>query len=280
MYYLFRLFSWQLSWWSERSLSTFASLLARLTFWLFPSRLRVVDQNLQIAFGGQISAAVRKEIAYESVYHFALTCLEFLSVRDGSLGRHVSFEKGLEHLDEALSKGQGVYILCIHMGSWEAMAAGLDRMGYPNLVLTKPVRPRGLGRLVHELRRLNGMGEVIRRRKGDGYRGIVAALNANKCVGFVMDQARPNSPRLSFFGRPAKTNTSFAAIYSKRPAPVIPMYARRVGVHRHQLTVLPEVKFAQLDTQAMSLHVNQVVEQMIEACPEQYFWLHNRWKVR
>lgn len=268
------------------ALNALAKFLTWLGVNLLHRRMKVMMRNLDIVYGDRKSVAEKKQIACTSLYHFILTCLEFLAVRDGSLGQGVECSSsGKKILDTALSRGQGVYILCIHIGSWEAMASGMHRLGYKNVVVTKPVAPESLGKLVRRLRKENGMGEIVRHRRGDGYRGIVQALNQNKCLGFVMDQARPNSPMLNFFGMPAKTNTSFAAIYLKRPAPIIPIISTRCSVHRHELRIFPEVK---LDFEAaeensdlinrLSSKLNQEVEKMILACPEQYFWLHNRWK--
>ena len=98
-----------------------------------------------------------------------------------------------------------------------------------------------------------------------------------------MDQARPGEPKLPFFGHPAKTNTSFAAICRRFRAPIVPSFVLRQSFNRHVQYFLPEVSLEYTgDTDAdilkQSTEFNAVVETCIRRCPEQYFWLHNRWK--
>lgn len=97
-----------------------------------------------------------------------------------------------------------------------------------------------------------------------------------------MDQSRPGEPRLPFFGKPAKTNTGLATIWRRTQAPILPAFIRRVDVNRHVVTILPPVcmsfKSDSEDMTVASAHFNEKMESMIRQAPEQYFWLHNRWK--
>ena len=254
-----------------------------LFFRIFGLRKKLILKNLDIAFGDSKTKAQKERIGFQSYYHFVLTSLEFLAERDGKLGEHVSID-GEHYLAEAKKQGKGAYILCIHMGSWEAMGSALTRMGYPSNVIVKKVGSEKMDRFINDLRRKNGFYSIVRKKKGDAVKGIKQVLERNELVGFVMDQARPGEPMLPFFNKPAKTNTSFAAIHRRIPAPIIPVYITRIKAGHHRLKVLPPLSLDEssdstADVNTKSLAFNRVVEDMIRACPEQYFWMHNRWKL-
>jgi KDO2-lipid IV(A) lauroyltransferase len=169
------------------------------------------------------------------------------------------------------------------MGNWEAMGAACTRRYGPSYVLVKKVGSPNVDRFVSELREKQGFLSIKRRKKGDGYQGIKDALSRNEIIGFVMDQARPGEPKLPFFGKPAKTNTSFAAIWRRNPVPIIPAYINRTGVSKHVLRFFPEIHpvitdDTEKDIIEHSLMFNQVVETHVRTSPEHYFWMHNRWK--
>ena len=101
----------------------------------------------------------------------------------------------------------------------------------------------------------------------------------------MMDQSRPGEPELPFFGVPAKTNTSFAAIWNKRPAPVVPVAIKRTNVMEFEMTFLPEVELEPMEDKSQQIleHsklFNKIVEKIILTCPEQYFWVHDRFRIR
>jgi len=169
------------------------------------------------------------------------------------------------------------------MASWDAQAAVMTRRLATTYVLSKVVGSEGTNRFISELRTKNGFVPIIKRKKGDGFNAIKEKLGNGEIIGFAIDQARPGEPRLDFFGTPAKTNTSLAAIWRKIPAPIIPAFAKRIAPGKHEVIVWPEVNLevsenAKDDIIKHSLLFNQIVEKAIRTNPEQYFWMHNRWK--
>jgi len=256
-------------------------VLAVFVFDVVRLRRSLVLANLRIALPA-LSAVERVQVGRASIYHFILTALEFLrSARHDPLSGIQMV--GVESMHAALSTGQGAFILCFHMGNWEAMGAACNHHIVPSYVLVKKVGSDSVDRFVSEVRRKIGFRWVPRRQKGDGYRAIKEALGRGDIIGFVMDQARPGEPKLPFFGRPAKTNTSLAAIWYRSPAAIVPAFARRTGVGQHVVEFLPPLDLAKTTDQAadilrLSAQFNAVVESCVRRCPEQYFWMHNRWK--
>ena len=190
------------------------------------------------------------------------------------------------NLKAAEKKGQGVYILCFHMGSWEAMGAAMSTHLVPTHVIVKKVGSESVNRFVSQTRLKNRFYFFERKKKGDAFRGILKVLKNKEAVGFAFDQARPGEPRLPFFGKPAKTNTSLAAIQLRAEAPIVPGYAIQHSPFKHKVYFLPEVVLEQpsenMTTEELILErskqFNKIVESVVRKHPEHYFWMHNRWK--
>ncbi len=262
-----------------------ATVLAQALTWLlfdgFRLRRGLMLRNLEIAFPEK-SRAERTRIARLSVQAFVMTAFELFRSQRHDIAGHIEL-RGAEHARKALAAGRGVYVLCFHLGNWEAMGAKCTRVLAPAYVLVKKVGYGGVDRFVSEMRAHNGFLMVKRQKKGDGFTAIKDILTRNEIVGFVMDQARPGEPKLPFFGKPAKTNTSFAAIWRRQPAPIVPAFIRRTKLGEHVLEFFPEVvpvvtEDAGGDVLRHSAAFNAVVEAHVRNYPEQYFWMHNRWK--
>ncbi len=282
MYAALSTLSYSLACLPTKALEGVGHALSFLVFDIMRFRRQLILSNLEIAFGDRYTPEQRVQVGRASVYNFALTILETLVSVRRPIDADVTVQ-GERHLREALAQGKGAYILCFHMGNWEAMAAKMTKAFVPSHVLVKKIRSPGLSRWVEETRRRNGFHWIKREKKGDGFRGIREVLGRGEIVGFAFDQTRPGEPRLPFFGKAAKTNTSFAAIWRRYPAPIVPAYIKRESFGVHTLKFFPEVPMKcssdfEADILAQSQEFNGVLENLIRECPEQYFWLHDRWK--
>lgn len=282
MYQILCFISWILCRLSPQSVDRLGGFFSFMFWSVLGLRKTLVRRNIRRAFGSGISKERVDQIARASYKNFILTVLEFLRSREVNISENTDIE-GREYAEKALEGGRGVYVLCWHMGNWEAMASAITRQLARSTLVVKKVGSKQVDRFVTELRQHNDVSPIIRRKKGDGFRGIMEALDSNSFVGFPMDQARPGSPRLLFFGELAKTNTSFAGILEKRVAPVLPGFVRRIGVGQHLVTFGPEIKLAEGATAEerilkRSQQFNKIIEEYILKYPEHYFWLHDRWK--
>ncbi len=283
MYYLMRLLSRTLGLLSPTALERLAATLTFFVFDLLRFRRKLMLQNLDRAFRTTKSDREKLQIARAAVYNFVQTLLETLRSSTSPLAQNIEL-RGAEHMRAALAKGRGVYVLCFHMGNWEAMAAKVSKEFAPVYAVMKTIGSPGMNRFVEELRTYNGLHWIKRDKKGDGFRGIREVLAQGNIVGFIIDQARPGEPRLPFFGHPAKTNTSFAAIWRRMQAPIVPVHIHRVGFGEHVVTCEPELTMehnkGQVSEDALrnSQQFNDVVERIVRQYPEHYFWFHNRWK--
>lgn len=267
-----------------------AHVLAFISWDILHLRRRVMEKNIEIALGDSCQGRDRSTVGRKSYYHFYLTVLEFLGGGRNDLSTNVEF-KGGEHIHQALEGGNGCYILVAHIGNWEAFGACVSRGFAPAYIAVKNVGSQGVNRFVEERRQLNGLLVVNRSSPGTAIRQMFSVLKRGEIVGFILDQRRPGEPMIPFFGRPTQTNTSLAAIWQRRPAPVIPGVGHRTAVGHHQVEFFPALELPPLlvdpkespeqkeHLHALTLEFNLALEKLIRRYPEQYLWQHNRWKI-
>lgn len=284
-----------MAYWIMTSLSIFLFLLPKplriafakgLAFFLFrimKYKRRLMHENLKRVFADKYSDKKLEDIAYQSILSLCYTLVEFVSARDGRLYKNVKVENR-EVLDEILGRGKGAFVVCAHMGSWEAMGGAMTTLFAPTYVVVKKVGGPSMDRFVNEMRARNKFLVIDRKEgKGSAVKSMVKAFNNNCLVGFVMDQSRPGEPKLPFFGYPAKTNTSLAALAKRFDVPLVAAYNHRRAYGEHTLYVMPEIHLIKTDDEESdiienTIMFNKVIEEIILRCPEQYFWIHNRWK--
>ena len=266
----------------ESVLARMSNALGLFLFDVLRVRRRLMLANIKIAFP-ELEAGAAVQMARQSMKHMVMTFMEMIWVCTHDMASRMKFSNP-EVLIDALTRGKGAYILCTHTGNFEAFAMILSK----NIArVTCPVKrvgsSAGLNRFIFDSRAKQGMDAFFRGKKGEGSLAIKKALSENRLAGIMIDQARPGEPRISLFGKPAKTNTSLGAIWEKYPAPIIAGYCERIGFARHIVHLLPEVVFTSTgdlpaDILVRARTLNSVVEAIVTRCPEQYWWVHDRWK--
>jgi KDO2-lipid IV(A) lauroyltransferase len=216
--------------------------------------------------------------------HLGAVGAEFLgmgSLTREELLRRTTFE-GREHLDEARAQGKGVFILASHQGNWELAGAAVTASVPPVSFVGRRLKNAAVDRKVTGLREAFG-GHAIPHR--NAVRPVLRALREGGIVGFLMDQkALEKEAVLSrFFGRPVATNQGLAVLALKTRAPVVPTFGTRVPggqVVRFQ-PVLEPPDTGDLDERILRFTqaFDATVEAAVRACPEQWFWVHRRWRL-
>lgn len=186
---------------------------------------------------------------------------------------------GLEHLANALAKGRGAILLSAHFVSLEMGLRLMSRVQYGCAVYRPQNNP--LLDVLIQRGRLRVRGALIAR---DDVRGLLAALKANHPVWYPPDQdyGRRHSEFTDFFGRPAATITTPAWLAKLSGAPVVPFYFHRLpGFRGYELVVYPPLEnYPSGDPAADARTQNAVLEEAIRRTPDQYLWVHRRFKTR
>jgi KDO2-lipid IV(A) lauroyltransferase len=150
-------------------------------------------------------------------------------------------------------------------------------------VVVRPLDNPDLEALLAEGRRRSGLGLIPKRR---ALREVQAALARGETVSILLDQdAGRDGAFVPFFGRPASTSRSLALLALRSGAPVLPVFIRRLPSGEHVLTVEAPVVVVDSgdrarDVQEATARFTAAIERQVRSCPEQWFWVHRRWKTR
>ena len=262
----------------------FGALLHRFV----PIRRRVVLDNLRLAFGDRLSETEIVRLAEAHSAHLAHLVWEFVKFPLLSAERRATLAR-VENIEAILrvhERRKGALILTGHFGNWEvATAAAIGR--FPQYrgrfhVLRRPLRPARLDRLV--TRRFQRAGLGVLPKKGALDR-ILACLASGDSVVFVFDQhaGGRDGVVVDFLGHPASTFRSLAILARSTGVPVVPMTAWREGDGKHAvrfeepLEWIPHADPGE-EIRLNTRRYNEVLESFVLRRPEQWFWVHRRWK--
>jgi len=261
-----------------------ADALGFALYHLVPRFRRIPQGNLRIAFGESCSEAALQRLARRSLQNSCRMALEFLKLQvlsRGELDRMVELE-GTEHLDAALAQGRGAILLTAHYGNWEFMGARFITAGYPLSVIARDQDDEGVTRLVNDSRQGKGL-RVLRRSE---VREALKCLRRNEALGILADQnTAVGGVFVDFFGKPAATATGPALLALRTGAAVVPVFIRRESPGRHRVVIQPPLRLIhtgdrEADVVANTALMTKVIEHQIAQWPEEWLWLHQRWKKR
>ena len=185
---------------------------------------------------------------------------------------------------------QGILLLTAHFGNWELLAKTFGLKGYKGNVLARPLDNPYIEKILYDLRTASG-NKVIYNRE-NAVKNIIKALNEKEIVGFLPDEnaSKRIGVFVDFFGVKACTMPGMANIAAKTKLPVVPAFIVRIkgkdgNYSKHRLIIEPplDIKYTsdrKTDTMNILKLFNEKIEDIIKQYPEQWFWIHNRWKTR
>lgn len=260
--------------------------LGALAWRLLPRLRRTGLRNLELAFP-EMPAADRQRILRALYRNLGRQLAEFCQMprytRENTQTR-IRYE-GLEYYLAARDRGHGVLIVTAHLGAWELSSFWHSLMGYSmTMVIRRLDNPR-VDRLVNGIRCLHGNRVV---HKDDFARGLLAAMRRGETVGILMDtnMTPPQGVFVPFFGVPACTASGLARVAMRTGAAVLPGFM--VWEERDQQYVLrfgAEIPMAatgdeEADVLENTARFTHAIEDAIRRHPEQWLWVHRRWKTR
>ena len=254
--------------------------LVKLLDRALPKLRRIARHNLELAYP-ELPAAERDRIAggvFHSIARLIATVARFPSINRDNVSRYIRYE-GLEHFEEAKRRGRGVLFATAHMGNWELSAFAHGLMTEPMHVVVRPLDNPLIDRLVERYRTFSG-NQVIE--KKEAARGILRALACNEAVGVLIDQnsSLEEGVFVNFFGVPACANTGFAKIAARSGATVIPGFALwSTEENRYVLRFYPPMEMTG-DAAGDTRRLHARLEDVIREFPDQWLWIHRRWKTR
>jgi len=266
-----------------RAASAVSAVLGGLGWWQLRIRAARVERTIRACFPELPDARVREiaresyrglgRVAMESIILSRAEKAEVLAVFDESPTFHV--------LERAFAKGKGVIMVAGHLGNWELSAAYMTARGLPVDAIAMHMANPLSDAFFKRTRERFGMRVLF---ADESVRAIPRALRDGRGVGFLSDQSAKGlaSTFVPFFGRPARTPRGAAVFALKGDLPVVFLVALRQPSGRYVMH-FEDVPLARADDKeaaidATVLRFTQVLERLVRAHPEQYFWQHRRWK--
>ncbi len=267
--------------WTPRPLAErLARGYVRLLDLAVPRLRRVAMRNLEMAMpaAGPGERARIADGVFRSIARLLVAFARFPRIGRQNISGWIRYD-GFEHFERALERGRGILFATAHLGNWELSAFAHALMAEPMHIIVRPLDNPWIDALVARRRALSG-NRVIE--KKDSARAILRALRANEAVGILIDQnASPEEGAfVDFFGVPACAGTGFAKLAARSGAAVIPGFALwSEKERRYVLRFYPPLEMtgdAVEDTRRLQKRLEDVIREQ----PDQWLWIHRRWKTR
>ena len=269
----------------RRPLLWWHGVLAKIVYRMLKKTRRIVEQNLAIAFGPEKRKGEYHRIGQQMFVSLGKTFTDYalfwkMKTRE-QFSRYFRFE-GEENLKAAYEKGKGVLCLVTHTSGWEFSAFMPPVLGYKSMGVSSRIKNPALNKLMIGLRESRGMANITR---DHCYDTLVERLKKGECLIIMIDQDSLNirGEFLQFFGKEAYTPIGCARLAMDTGAAVVPMYTYRNDDNTYVFKMLPEIPFERKATDLETIRYNtqkhnDVIERIIREHPEQWVWMHERWK--
>jgi KDO2-lipid IV(A) lauroyltransferase len=263
---------------SGRALGTLLGRLDR-------RHLAIAAGNLRLAFPDWDEARVWRTA--RGVYgHFGAVMFDILWLqrRTPEQIRGLLEVRGREHVERAMALGRGALLVTGHLGNWELYGVAHGLLFGAIQVVARPLDNPRLDARLCAMRTMAGNTVVYKQR---ALVRILRALRAGQGIALLIDQnvLPGDGIFVDFFGRPAATTTVAAALAVKTGSPVVPCRSELLADGRYRLTYAPALEWSpsgdrQADVACLTQRLTRQIEDWVREKPEQWLWMHRRWKTR
>ncbi|MBI5643295.1 MAG: lysophospholipid acyltransferase family protein [Deltaproteobacteria bacterium] len=270
-----------------RALQKFlGALLGALAFRIDKKRRNIALDNLNRAFKGKLTPAEIERAGKKLFSNLAVMFFEFLSIPWLNRKKVDGFVEcvGLENLKKAASRGKGVILCTAHFGNWELQAVYFGIKGYTIDLVVREADNPVFEEFIYWVRTKSSGNNMIYKRRA--MRKLLTRLSEKGLVMILMDQnvTRSEGVFVDFFGTPACTNKGPALLAVASGAPVVPVFMIRTD-KGHRIEIQEEIRLVntgdkERDSEENTRRCTKVIEDTIRKYPEQWFWVHRRWKTR
>jgi len=270
----------------RRVARAFAAFVTSVLFFLLPRLQKTAEFNLQLAFPDWTDAQ-RKEVTRKMVRNLGWMAAEFAhfpSLTKDNIDQVVILE-GHEHFLEGQRRSKGVLYLTGHIGAWELSSFAHALYGYPLHYMARPLDNKRLDALINQYRCSSGNRPIF---KNESARVMLRILKDCGTVGILADQNTmpEEGVFIDFFGKSACTTTGIARVALHTGAAVVPGYAYWDDtIRKYRLRFEPPVELVRTGDTERDVFENtqrfaKVIEAIIRKHPDQWVWVHKRWKTR
>jgi KDO2-lipid IV(A) lauroyltransferase len=245
----------------------------------------VADENLRHAFGDGLTTTERADTVKAVYRHFCTLLTEILllprKLHVGNWRQHLTLRGGRELVDALLS-GRPIMLVTGHLGNWELAGYALGLFGFKAHAIARPLDNPYVDAFLRRFRERTGQKVLAKKGDFDQMQSVLASAGV---IATLADQdAGQRGQFVEFFGRPASTHKAIALLALEHRVPLVVLGARKVGEPmRYELVIEETIKPEEFEgqanpVQAITQRFTSALERVIQTAPEQYFWLHRRWK--
>ena len=260
-----------------------AFFIARLSYYISLKHQLITIHNLMRSFPDKPLKEIIR-LAKESYISATLVVVDFLDIpylNKDNLHQWISIE-GLDNYTEACKEGKGVLIFSAHFGNWEIGNAALAIMTHPFIFVYRVFDSPFLERIITGVRASYGN---ISLSKENAMRPMIRLLKNGATINLLIDQNVTwyEGVFVDFFGRKACTTPGLALLALHTKAPVLPVFTRRLPDGKYLLEIGKKVEIVSSGNRDTDVFINtqnftKIIEEKIRQYPEQWFWIHQRWK--
>lgn len=256
------------------------NLIGNLTWLLVPKKRKIMAmRNIQLSLN--TTPQETQIIAKASWTRFGRMIMDVLAIPilPKEIKQRVRFI-GIENMDKALVDGNGVVLATSHSGNWEMLGAALATSGYPLVGVAQKQANLAMDRFINEYRTLSGMHVTYK----SGVREMIRLMGQGMIIGILMDQdAAEDGVILPFFHREASCPQGTAFLARMKKAPIVPTFITEDKDGYYTITCQAPVYVEETNDKTKDIIrtiqlLNMIIESHIRKHPEEWFWLHNRWK--
>ena len=270
---------------SRKRAAKLADFLGGILFKIAKKHRRIALTNLTYAFGHGKRPEEIEKIARQVFINLVQVVFEIgwsLQVDERRLTKHFKID-GYHHIKQAYEKGKGVLVLTAHFGNWELLSVIGGMIKFPGSIVVRPLDFKPLDHFVFKLRTRFG-GKMIPKQRS--FRKIIRRLHRGEMVYLLMDQNVDwyEGVFVDFMGHRACTNKGLALLALKTGAPVVPVFmVREQSGFRAEFgpeIITVQTGDRQKDIEINTQEYNRVIENVVRRYPDQWFWVHQRWKTK
>jgi Kdo2-lipid IVA lauroyltransferase/acyltransferase len=252
-------------------------ILAVIAFDLLKIRRFVTLDNLKNALGNVYTSAELLKIARSAYINIGMTLAEILFMPDNKSVILSWVENEVpDDMKEILTSGKGVIFTSAHFGSWEVMAVYISAVGFKLSIVAKRLKNPFVDKIISRKRKKFGFNIISHK---TGMKTIISELKNGGAIALISDQdAGLNGVFVNFFGRKASTHKGAAQLAIKFGTPLVVIMCYRTSPGKYSC-IAKKVPITTEDTvESLTQKYSTIMEKIITEHPEQYFWMHRRWK--
>jgi len=266
--------------------SSLGRLFGGLVFRLAGGERRKTLESLQTAYPNLTLSEIEKlgRAAWKNVGRNLFELVHWTNWSREQITRQVARVEGWENFERAKARGHGVFLVTAHLGNWELLGAFLGTKCKASAVAQELYDPR-FDSLINNFR-MKKLGAAAMIKRGMALRGILGALKDEQAILALCDQdTGQDGVFVPFFGKLAWTQSGVARIAQKTGAALVPAFMvrgadGRFEVHAEKEIQMPTGRDKEKNVVETTRRITEVIEQYVRAYPDQWVWMHQRWKTR